>query len=54
MEINNLNKNKINLTETTEGWKVDHSSLIPSNAMMVFAREDLLEKSTILCGTGIK
>lgn len=42
----------INLTETTEGWKVDISSLSPGDAMMAFAREDLLEKSTILCGTG--
>ena len=44
----------INLTETAEGWKVDISSLSPGDAMMAFAREDLLEKSTILCGTGSK
>ena len=44
----------INLTETTEGWKVDISTLSPGDAMMALAREDLLEESTILCGTGDK
>ena len=42
----------IDLTETTEGWKVDISTLSPGDAMMALAREDLLVESTILCGTG--
>ncbi|MBI69416.1 MAG: hypothetical protein CMJ38_05300 [Phycisphaerae bacterium] len=45
---------RIRLTETTEGWKVELSSLSPGDAMMALAREDLLEDSTILCGTGAK
>ena len=45
---------RIRLTETTEGWKVELSSLSPGDAMMAFARGDLLEDSTILCGTGAK
>ncbi len=45
---------RIRLTETTEGWKVELSSLSPCDAMMAFARVDLLEDSTILCGTGAK
>ncbi len=45
---------RIRLTETAEGWKVELSSLSPGDAMMAFAREDLLEDSTILCGTGAK
>ena len=43
----------IDLTETTEGWKVDLSTLSPGDAMMALSREDLLEDSTILCGTGV-
>jgi len=43
----------IDLTETTEGWKVEISSLSPGDAMMALSREDLLEDSTILCGTGV-
>ena len=45
---------RIRLTETTEGWKVELSSLSPGDAMMALTREDLLEDSTILCGTGAK
>ena len=45
---------RIRLTETIEGWKVELSSLSPGDAMMAFARGDLLEDSTILCGTGAK
>ncbi len=45
---------RIRLTETTEGWKVELSSLSPGDAVMALAREDLLEDSTILCGTGAK
>lgn len=40
------------LSETTEGWCVEISSLTPCDAMMALAREDLLEKSTILSGGG--
>jgi len=40
------------LSETTEGWCVEISSLTPCAAMMALAREDLLEKSTILSGGG--
>lgn len=40
------------LTQTTEGWCVEISSLSPCDAMMALAREDLLEKSTILSGGG--
>jgi hypothetical protein len=44
---------RIGLSQTTEGWCVDISSLTPGDAMMALAREDLLEESTILCGAGV-
>jgi hypothetical protein len=40
------------LSETAEGWCVEISSLTPCDAMMALAREDMLEKSTILSGGG--
>ncbi len=40
------------LSESTEGWCVEISSLTPCDAMMALAREDMLEKSTILSGGG--
>jgi hypothetical protein len=43
---------RIELSETTEGWCVEISSLTPCDAMMALAREDLLETSTILSGGG--
>lgn len=42
---------RIELSETTEGWCVEISSLTPCDAMMALAREDLLEDSTILSGS---
>jgi hypothetical protein len=44
---------RIGLSQTTEGWCVEISSLTPGDAMMALAREDLLEASTILCGAGV-
>ena len=43
---------RVELSETTEGWCVEISSLTPCDAMMALAREDLLETSTILSGGG--
>ena len=43
---------QIELTENTEGWCVEISSLTPCDAMMALAREDMLENSTILSGFG--
>jgi hypothetical protein len=40
------------LSKTTEGWRVEISSLTPCDAMMALAREDMLETSTILSGGG--
>ncbi len=40
------------LSKTAEGWCVEISSLSPCDAMMALAREDMLEKSTILSGGG--
>ena len=40
------------LSKTAEGWCVEISSLTPCDAMMALAREDMLEKSTILSGGG--
>ncbi len=43
---------RISLAETSEGWRVDISSLEPGDAMMALGRDDSLEESTILCGAG--
>jgi hypothetical protein len=43
---------QVQLAQTTEGWRVDISSLTPCDAMMALAREDMLEDSTILSGGG--
>ncbi|MBT4529820.1 MAG: hypothetical protein HOC27_01315 [Phycisphaerae bacterium] len=42
---------RIELSQTTEGWCVEISSLSPCDAMMVLTREDMLENSTILSGS---
>ena len=43
---------RMELAETTQGWKVDSSSLDPSDAMMAINRDQNLHKPTILCGCG--
>jgi|TARA_B100000315_G_scaffold234676_1_gene248930 hypothetical protein len=43
---------RVALSRTSDGWCVEISSLTPCDAMMALAREDLLEDSTILCGSG--
>jgi len=45
---------RIELSQTTEGWCVEISSLTPCDAMMALAREDMLEDSTILSGSYAK
>ena len=44
---------RVELSESTEGWCVEISSLTPCDAMMALAREDMLEKSTILSGGSV-
>jgi len=44
---------RVELSESTEGWCVEISSLTPCDAMMALAREDMLEKSTILSGSSV-
>ena len=43
---------RVELAETTEGWRVEISSLTPCDAMMALSREDSLKESTILSGSG--
>ena len=45
---------RVELSETSEGWRVEISSLTPCDAMMALTREDLMEESTILSGSGTK
>ena len=45
---------RVELAETDEGWCVEISSLAPCDAMMALTREDSLEESTILSGSGSK
>jgi len=42
---------RIEIAHTAHGWKIDISSLTPSDAVTALERDDLLVESTILCST---